>query len=1421
MSNSSDFVHLLSRDYRPAGVAQIKISDKFNIDKRKTSTVQFEDDVDDVPNEKKADVKYSRILHDLTTEEEASQPVKSKGAQDEETSRLVLQLVSKTPAYTRHLQQEESTVVSDTELKPYIKLPKTVKDKSEFSSSFHKVALGDWESKIEWGGYKEPKQDEKKDDGAIMAESPNSANALLQKRRNPFLDNMDFDNLISWSGEKEDVEAKAKAMPLVLELGVAGQSIARYVLPSHRPTPCVKSEEYQNRIQVDWTGEIKSTAELSKGTLRADKAQKERFIAQRQEKRRQMAKDKTNRVTEAMETLDVLAGGRGRTITSSLMGPGGTERTGRPSRRIGNASHDTEYVEQLDMVTNHSLFRDLSKVSLRQFHRPRLPWAIVRTSLLWQFGIRQTSGNAMGGAGGPGESNSSSYQAMVMGTHAGAVSKAKIRSEADLTPTEGNLVLLEYCEERPPIQMTKGMASKIVTYYRGDKSRCPVSAGGGDRPTRKRKGGSESDINKAELSQTSKIEKPHRLKGPNDALGSTITDWVGKPPQKNRDEKKMEQSTINVLPEGVTEILHPKVHGPFIGEIEEGQQVTGLVSNLFVAPVFQHEPENTDFLMILGRNSGAAQNGRLETLSVILRELPTSVYTVGQLEPRTRVWAPNTQGEKNFTNPLVSYLIAKVLTRTENREDHGLRLDEIQDRVLPNVGLSNTALRQRLKHVAIYDKNTQIWTTKQIGYEDYPGVEALAKSISAEGVAAFELANAAVTRLKDLGIYQLFAGAHACSSVGVAMIYLAGQMNAARETLRKVRKILTSVALKGTMREYYEEAVKYLEALSKGLRRRHEVAKFIYEELQLAPWHLSGEFHDIHKKGEGTGMMKLTGLGDPSGVGEGFSFLRESDLKPTKAVGTGQVNQKDKITGTEDDLRKLTMKQMANILRSYGMEQKKIDTLKRWDRVHVIRDLSTKAASDGVGDGLERFARGEKMKLSDQKQMYRDRIQVIWKRQITSLSDSGDRAVAGDAGGATGDANDAAAAKGSDSKKDDDDDDSELDDEDDFAAEMEEEMMDRADATKIVAAQGGDDGRMRARMMEDDDLTDAKNLVNLKKEKAEARAARKGLTMDDEMPSTTPSGFKRKVVRRRITKTYPDGRVVTTFKFIVHAEEVGKIMAQLQHEKKEKKDIADRPEYPPDEKQIGHALFEDEDDFEFSSKGRGSTKGRGRRRGRAATTARGVKMKSQFGKMRTGTAKGLKKRRRDEDDIELYNAVARRKGTSNRKERGSIRDRRPHVIFANRLEAIRSAAESRPQSGPFHRAVDQRAWPRYYEVISDPIHLSAIRDKIKNYEYRTTEGFLKDFQLMRANAIKFNGAGTAIAEEGVQIFEMVKTKVEESRGELADLEEAVQEQMSTKPTKKQKKAKSKTKSKAMSPGDAASGDTWADIDFDNLSEDSD
>jgi hypothetical protein len=419
------------------------------------------------------------------------------------------------------------------------------------------------------------------------------------------------------------------------------------------------------------------------------------------------------------------------------------------------------------------------------------------------------------------------------------------------------------------------------------------------------------------------------------------------------------------------------------------------------------------------------------------------------------------------------------------------------------------------------------------------------------------------------------------------------------------------------------------------------------------------------------------------------------------------------------------------------MAQKQIDTLKRWDRVHVIRDLSTKAASDGIGDGLERFARGEKMKLSEQKQMYRDRIQVIWKRQVAALSiDSSDgRASGGDGGAAAAEADEAAARPAQQKKEDVGKDDSSESEDDDFAAEMEEEMMDRPEANQLVAAQARDSGGIGAdaslgqlrNAAQDQDLSkDARELAALKRQREEERAAREGLSSltPSKKPVVQHSLVNRKIVRKRITKTHPDGRQTTTFKFIAHPEEVGKIMARLNqqkaHEKPRRKEI---PEYQADDKQIGHAFFEDEDDFEYSSRGRGSMlkrRGAGRRaRAGTATKAPPRKKEFQFGKLKNKVSKEqrIKKRKRDEEEAELYESVSKRKGTSNRKERGSIRARRPHVILADRLEAIRATIESRPSSGPFVKPVNRRQLPRYYEVISNPIDLATIRDKIQKYVF--------------------------------------------------------------------------------------------------------
>jgi hypothetical protein len=352
-----DFAALLSRDYRPARVSQLVPRERSSKElvalrnnKRRPRGGSFDtsavaaanastklgdnggandddvdddDDDDDAENEndnqkKSDDLKRRHHRHHWT--DEGGEPLlmskdnrtgrtlqrKSKEEVEDETARLVLQLVSKTPTYTRHLQQEEATkVVDDSELQTYIRRHGQHKQSSQnkhdkhgaFAPSFHQVELADWESNIQWKGYQDPNKKQSTDSNSsnggtnataaaaaandsssnkpeamrmrmrmIRSVSPNAVDAasLLQKRRNPFLEDLDFGDMVSWSGSKEDTAHKANQLPLILELGVAGQSIARHALPSHRPIPCIKSDEYQQRMESEWEAggdNIQSTAE--------------------------------------------------------------------------------------------------------------------------------------------------------------------------------------------------------------------------------------------------------------------------------------------------------------------------------------------------------------------------------------------------------------------------------------------------------------------------------------------------------------------------------------------------------------------------------------------------------------------------------------------------------------------------------------------------------------------------------------------------------------------------------------------------------------------------------------------------------------------------------------------------------------------------------------------------------------------------------------------------------------------------------------------------------------------------------------------------------------------------------------------------------------------------------------------------------
>jgi hypothetical protein len=51
--------------------------------------------------------------------------------------------------------------------------------------------------------------------------------------------------------------------------------------------------------------------------------------------------------------------------------------------------------------------------------------------------------------------------------------------------------------------------------------------------------------------------------------------------------------------------------------------------------------------------------------------------------------------------------------------------------------------------------------------------------------------------------------------------------------------------------------------------------------------------------------------------------------------------------------------------------------------------------------------------------------------------------------------------------------------------------------------------------------------------------------------------------------------------------------------------------------------------------------------------------------------------------------------------------------------------------------------PRYHEIIAHPMDLSTMRDKIQKHKYATADQMLKDFLLMKNNALKFVSASEA------------------------------------------------------------------------------
>ncbi|GAB2270050.1 hypothetical protein Dimus_004964 [Dionaea muscipula] len=423
----------------------------------------------------------------------------------------------------------------------------------------------------------------------------------------------------------------------------------------------------------------------------------------------------------------------------------------------------------------------------------------------------------------------------------------------------------------------------------------------------------------------------------NAGMGARLCTYYQKSASDDQTGDMLRNQNSNL---GTVLILDPADKSPFLGDIKPGSFQCSLETNMYRAPIFPHKVAPTDYLLVRSAK-GKLSIRRIDRINV-----------VGQQEPHVEVMSPVAKGLQTYImNRLLVYIYRKFRTAEKRGVQPFISADELYAQ-FPNI--SEPFLRKRLKHCADLQKGSRgqlLWVMRC----DFriPSEEQLRRLVSPENVCAYESMQAGLYRLKRLGITRL--------------AHLTG---------------LTQLsALSSAMNQLPYEAI----ALA--------AASHIERELQITPWNLSSNFVACTTQDrENIERLEITGVGDPSGRGLGFSYVR---LAPKAPISNAMVKKKSivargsTVTGTDADLRRLSMEAAREVLLKFNVSEEQIAKLTRWHRIAMIRKLSSEQAVSGVEvdpTTMNKYARGQRMSFLQLQQQTREKCQEIWERQVQSLS---------------------------------------------------------------------------------------------------------------------------------------------------------------------------------------------------------------------------------------------------------------------------------------------------------------------------------------------------------------------------------------------------------------------------------------------------
>ncbi|KAL1517978.1 hypothetical protein ABEB36_001670 [Hypothenemus hampei] len=305
-----------------------------------------------------------------------------------------------------------------------------------------------------------------------------------------------------------------------------------------------------------------------------------------------------------------------------------------------------------------------------------------------------------------------------------------------------------------------------------------------------------------------------------------------------------------------------------------------------------------------------------------IREID-SLFVAGQECPLYEVPGPNSKRANNFVRDFLQVFIYRLFWRSRDNPRR-IKMDDIK-RAFPSH--SESSIRKRLKLCADFKRtgmDSNWWVIKP--EFRLPTEEEIRAMVSPEQCCSYFSMVAAEQRLKDAGYGEKF--------------------------------ILTPA-------EDDDE----------------EMQLKMDDEVKVAPWNTTRAYIQAMK---GKCLLQLTGPADPTGCGEGFSYVRVPN-KPTQSKEEQESQPKRTVTGTDADLRRLSLNNAKALLRKFGVPEEEIKKLSRWEVIDVVRTLSTEKAKAGE-EGMDKFSRGNRFSIAEHQERYKEECQRIFDLQNRVLA---------------------------------------------------------------------------------------------------------------------------------------------------------------------------------------------------------------------------------------------------------------------------------------------------------------------------------------------------------------------------------------------------------------------------------------------------